>query len=1013
MFPVVVIFSVLQCIIGEPASWPPKALLNYTEEAKPLGIWPASATRWYLLPSCRSSVPGSCSTLESFTCLGASFNGGDYWFRDNGKSPHAESSNNIPTLEAYQSLAGLPHCWTLLRSLLCTVNVVPCHNGSRRLVPRGQCEKIRRDCHFLVDNNLWPEQLGNCTDPIIFSNTCTMDYAFPIWDDTNPEPVNCVKPLVFSLGREDWVIPYCALNCTSHWFSAVDHLLLENTVWLIAPFSFSFSVVILICQFTSIFEAPRYFTPLVRDIYCRAIILFCWIFPLNAQLRRTVSCNNGALRQREGVSNSSFPLCVVQFAAVYATRFQAICWLAVFFYHQYTFSSAPNERTEKRYDKMASILHFVVFFIPIVGSIALAGFFNVADADGITGVCFVGLQNPPLTLLLYYLPTSLPVLIWIILYILGSTVAGLMFIFHLTAYCFGLFYHWREMLIFDEKKRVLLDYIICQLGNGQSSIDSCTLNYKSSLSLAQTYALMEFLPAILNCAILISSATFTPEKVLLLRCFCKSTYATESDKEFHANDLPLQNGIPEADNLPSCTHPMLDTDSCITGKNSSRQQHRSKKEFCKRFRLRGDLGYLRRQNSYASSSGITAPSFKSCSLPSNLQIGRSLPSLPFGGPSRVASETTAPNFGVPTAWPAYAPCYPPFCPPVWPGGFPMVSSSPTAMMSGHLQTPAVANAFLPFYYQWLNWMQTNNVVQGGNSTALNAKVTDEEGSPKDSKKKKTLEDDQESADDKENTLSDTDDSDSENIDPEEEAFVEQQLCFQQNMLRLAIRRVVSSSQVRLSHNEVYVHRDSRENNATTPFEFTAENMERIKAIKAMYPVAHKSAAILPVLDIAQRQHGWLPISAMNKVAEVIGVPRMRIYEVATFYTMYNRKPMGKHHVQVCTTTPCMLRGAEEVLRTAEKHLGIHASQTTADGEFTLSEVECLGACANAPMMQIDDDYYEDLTLQDTVRILDTVKNGKRPKAGPQSGRLAAEPITGLTTLKSKPYGPGFGVRSDL
>ncbi|CDW54113.1 NADH dehydrogenase (ubiquinone) flavoprotein 2 [Trichuris trichiura] len=190
-------------------------------------------------------------------------------------------------------------------------------------------------------------------------------------------------------------------------------------------------------------------------------------------------------------------------------------------------------------------------------------------------------------------------------------------------------------------------------------------------------------------------------------------------------------------------------------------------------------------------------------------------------------------------------------------------------------------------------------------------------------------------------------------------------------------------------------------------------MERIKAIKAMYPAAHKSAAILPVLDIAQRQHGWLPIAAMNKVAEVIGVPRMRIYEVATFYTMYNRKPMGKHHVQVCTTTPCMLRGAEEVLRTAEKHLGIHAGQTTADGKFTLSEVECLGACANAPMMQIDDDYYEDLTLQDTVRILDVVKDGKRPKAGPQSGRLAAEPITGLTTLKSKPYGPGFGVRGDL
>ncbi|TGZ50434.1 hypothetical protein CRM22_010827 [Opisthorchis felineus] len=117
--------------------------------------------------------------------------------------------------------------------------------------------------------------------------------------------------------------------------------------------------------------------------------------------------------------------------------------------------------------------------------------------------------------------------------------------------------------------------------------------------------------------------------------------------------------------------------------------------------------------------------------------------------------------------------------------------------------------------------------------------------------------------------------------------------------------------------------------------------------------------MIPALDLAQRQHGWLPISAMNKVAEILGVPPMRAYEVATFYTMFNRQPVGKFHVQLCTTTPCMLGGvgSDLILDTIQKHLGIKAGQTTKDNLFTLTEVECLGACTNAPMMQINDDYY--------------------------------------------------------
>uniref|UniRef100_A0A0N4UBI0 NADH-ubiquinone oxidoreductase 24 kDa subunit n=1 Tax=Dracunculus medinensis TaxID=318479 RepID=A0A0N4UBI0_DRAME len=210
-----------------------------------------------------------------------------------------------------------------------------------------------------------------------------------------------------------------------------------------------------------------------------------------------------------------------------------------------------------------------------------------------------------------------------------------------------------------------------------------------------------------------------------------------------------------------------------------------------------------------------------------------------------------------------------------------------------------------------------------------------------------------------------------------------------------------------------VHRDQPNNNAKTPFEFTAENLKRIKAVMNNFPEGYKCGALIPVLDIAQRQHGWLPISAMHEVARILEIPRMRVYEVATFYTMFNRQPVGKYFLQVCGTSPCMLRGAETIIETISKKLGIKIGETTQDGLFTLTEVECLGACVNAPMMQVNDDFYEDLTPSATEEILDSFKSGQRPRPGPVSGRLAAEPMGGLTTLKEPPKGPGFGIQPGL
>ena len=185
------------------------------------------------------------------------------------------------------------------------------------------------------------------------------------------------------------------------------------------------------------------------------------------------------------------------------------------------------------------------------------------------------------------------------------------------------------------------------------------------------------------------------------------------------------------------------------------------------------------------------------------------------------------------------------------------------------------------------------------------------------------------------------------------------------------------------------------------FAFTPENAERSARLIARYPAGRQASAVVPLLDLAQRQNGgWLPRAALDHVAGVLGMPPIRVYEVATFYTMFNLAPVGRHLVQVCTTTPCWLRGSDEVLEACRESLGVEVGETTGDELFTLVEVECLGACCNAPMMQINDDYYEDLDADSTRRVIDLLKRGETPRTGSQKGRTASAPITGPTTLNA-------------
>ena len=189
-------------------------------------------------------------------------------------------------------------------------------------------------------------------------------------------------------------------------------------------------------------------------------------------------------------------------------------------------------------------------------------------------------------------------------------------------------------------------------------------------------------------------------------------------------------------------------------------------------------------------------------------------------------------------------------------------------------------------------------------------------------------------------------------------------------------------------------------NQPDSFAFTRENVAEIKRIVAKYPKGRQASAVMPLLDLAQRQHdNWIPMKAIELIAKKLDMAEIRVLEVATFYTMYNLAPVGRYHVQVCGTTPCLLRGSDDVMA-ACKNRGMTKGKTTPDGLFTLTEVECMGTCTNAPMVQINDDNYEDLDYDSMTRILEDLAAGKQPKTGTQNvQRHTSDPEGGPTTLK--------------
>lgn len=201
------------------------------------------------------------------------------------------------------------------------------------------------------------------------------------------------------------------------------------------------------------------------------------------------------------------------------------------------------------------------------------------------------------------------------------------------------------------------------------------------------------------------------------------------------------------------------------------------------------------------------------------------------------------------------------------------------------------------------------------------------------------------------------------------------------------------------------------------FEFTEENLGRIREILKKYPPNYKQSAVLACLDIAQQQnHGHLPLAAMDRVAELLDMAQIRVYEVATFFSMFNRDKVGKYQIHLCGTTPCVLRGKREIEQALCDHLGIAMGETTRDGMFSIKEMECMGSCVTAPMFAIANfsegaegywyEYYEDLDPDKAIAIVEKLRNGEKPQPGPQtSERSYQEPPGGPTTLREPPPGP--------
>ena len=183
------------------------------------------------------------------------------------------------------------------------------------------------------------------------------------------------------------------------------------------------------------------------------------------------------------------------------------------------------------------------------------------------------------------------------------------------------------------------------------------------------------------------------------------------------------------------------------------------------------------------------------------------------------------------------------------------------------------------------------------------------------------------------------------------------------------------------------------------FEFTKESLEEAKNIIKKYPKDKQQSAVMPLLNIAQKQNdNWIPLSAMKYIGKFLEMPYIKVYEVATFYSMYNLSPVGKNFIQVCTTTPCMIRGAGKIVEACKEKISENENELSNDKSCSWIEVECLGACINAPMMQINDDYYEDLNKEKALKILDQIILGKKPEPGSYRGRLNSEPENNRKTL---------------
>ncbi|VDO92610.1 unnamed protein product [Soboliphyme baturini] len=451
-----------------------------------------SSAKWFENAACYRETGSPChSTASSMFCFGASL---PY---ERFHSFVTKDIDLLPSLvDAYRNLAGLPECWPVIRELLCTVYLSPCEQGRVKLVSRRLCLQAERSCRFLIKHSLWPSELSNCSDSSIYSDVCTV-YEVSWKFFSNSTKSSCVNPLVMTKVKQNWYLPYCGFNCTNSWLKSDEHIHLTRFMIVVIPMIFVFSIISLAILFTGGHHNNAVIKPLLWNIVCQLDVEVCWLVPLFPSARKLIVCNEDVL-----------------------------------FYLQYLYCTRSEALAKKLCSRMNSYSHLVAW----------------VEADGISGVCFMGYTNPVFLLWFVHVPLSLILLLCFCL-LFGGLITRhrsllkfnrrlngdgpqykfsfplsklwILLVSHSALLVASWFLQLNDVFSLPTRQHAFLDYILCQLRNNLAD-ETCDLHGAPDIRLLQLHMFLLFVPALINFWVCVNEFVSFRNQLARYLLFCSS-----------------------------------------------------------------------------------------------------------------------------------------------------------------------------------------------------------------------------------------------------------------------------------------------------------------------------------------------------------------------------------------------------------------------------------------------------------------------------------------------------------